>query len=236
MVTKGNLLYEGKTKRVWQTDDPKLVIAEFSDDAMMYHAKKKQYFSGKGAYCNKINAILMQVLEDNNIHTHFVSMFDDNSTVVRRADMIPVEVVVRNYAAGSIVDRLGLPYHSKLRFPVLEFCYKNDQLSDPVINEYHALTLGLCTREEMNYMCYCATRVNKVLTDLMKPLGIIVADFKLEFGRVGSGLVIADEITPNVSRFWDKDTLNRFDDGGTKPDMEYKVILERLQQAVGQNK
>ena len=235
MVKKGNLLYEGKTKRVWETDDDKLVIAEFSDDAMMYHAKKKQYFPGKGVYCNKINSILMKVLEDNNIHTHFVSDYNDDSIVVRRAEMIPVEVVVRNYAAGSIVDRLGLPYHSKLRFPVLEFCYKNDQLGDPVINEYHALTLGLCTQEEMSYMCYCATRVNKVLTDLMKPHGIVVADFKLEFGRVGSGLVVADEITPSVSRFWDNETLNRFDDGGTDPEKEYKIILERLQQAVANN-
>ena len=228
-MQKQLLLYEGKTKRMWQTDDPKLAIAEFSDDAMMYHAKKKQYFEGKGAYCNKINAILMQNLEENNIATHFVSLNDDNSSVVRRAEMIPVEVVVRNYAAGSIVDRLGLPYHSKLRFPVLEFCYKNDQLGDPVINEYHALTLGLCDREEMSFMCYCATRVNKVLNDLMKPLGIVVADFKLEFGRVGTGLVIADEITPNVARFWDENTLNRFDDNGTSPQKEYEVILAKLQ-------
>lgn len=228
-MQKQQLLYEGKTKRMWQTDDPKLAIAEFSDDAMMYHAKKKQYFEGKGAYCNKINAILMQNLDENNIATHFVSLNDDNSSVVRRAEMIPVEVVVRNYAAGSIVDRLGLPYHSKLRFPVLEFCYKNDQLGDPVINEYHALTLGLCDREEMSFMCYCATRVNKVLNDLMKPLGIVVADFKLEFGRVGTGLVIADEITPNVARFWDENTLNRFDDNGTSPQKEYEVILAKLQ-------
>lgn len=228
-MQKQQLLYEGKTKRMWQTDDPKLAIAEFSDDAMMYHAKKKQYFEGKGAYCNKINAILMQNLEENNIATHFVSLNDNNSSVVRRAEMIPVEVVVRNYAAGSIVDRLGLPYHSKLRFPVLEFCYKNDQLGDPVINEYHALTLGLCDREEMSFMCYCATRVNKVLNDLMKPLGIVVADFKLEFGRVGTGLVIADEITPNVARFWDENTLNRFDDNGTSPQKEYEVILAKLQ-------
>lgn len=228
-MQKQQLLYEGKTKRMWQTDNPKLAIAEFSDDAMMYHAKKKQYFEGKGAYCNKINAILMQNLEENNIATHFVSLNDDNSGVVRRAEMIPVEVVVRNYAAGSIVDRLGLPYHSKLRFPVLEFCYKNDQLGDPVINEYHALTLGLCDREEMSFMCYCATRVNKVLNDLMKPLGIVVADFKLEFGRVGTGLVIADEITPNVARFWDENTLNRFDDNGTSPQKEYEVILAKLQ-------
>lgn len=232
MVKKGELLYEGKTKRMWATDDPKLAIAEFSDDAMMYHAKKKQYFEGKGALCNKINSVLMQALEDNNIRTHFVAPYSDDAIVVRRAEMIPIEVVVRNYAAGSIVDRLGLPYHSKLKFPVLEFCYKNDDLGDPVINEYHALALGLCDQEELSYMCYCATRINKVLVDLMTPLGIVVADFKVEFGRVGTGLVVADEITPNVARFWDKDTLNRFDDGGLHPEKEYKVILSRLTNGV----
>lgn len=233
MVEKQQLLYEGKSKRVWTTNDPKFVIAEFNDDPMMYHAKKKQYFEGKGAYCNKISAILMQVLEDNNIHTHFVSRYDDNSMVVRRCEMLPIEVVVRSYAAGSIVDRLGLPYHSKLRFPVLEFCYKNDQLGDPVINEYHALALNLCDQEELSYMCYCATRVNKILTDLFKSIGIIVGDFKLEFGRVGSTLYIADEITPNVARFWDENTLDRFDDKGAHPEMEYQVILDRLQKATG---
>ena len=235
MVTKTDLLFEGKTKRIWNTDDPRFAVAEFSDDAMMYHAKKKQYFPGKGSYCNKINAILMKTLQENNIQTHFVEVFDDNSSVVRKAKMIPVEVVVRNYTAGSMVDRLGLDYHAKLKCPVLEFCYKCDKLGDPVINEYHAVAMSLCEREEINFMSYTASRVNKVLCDLMRPLGIVVADFKMEFGRLGTRLVVADEITPNCGRFWDENTLNRFDNGGKDPELEYKTILEKLRSAVDYN-
>lgn len=225
---KLNLLSEGKTKRLWATDCPSHAIAEFSDDAMMYHAKKKLYFPNKGKYCNEINAILMQVLEDNNIPTHFVAKISDNEMVVKRAEMIPMEVVVRNYSAGTMIERLGLEYHKKLKFPVLEFCYKNDKLNDPVINEYHAYAMELCTQEEMSVMCYNAMRINKVLTDLMKKVGVIVADFKVEFGRVNNRLVVADEITPNVARFWDKDTLRRFDQEGVDPEHEYAEILQRL--------
>jgi len=225
---KLELLSEGKTKRLWATNSKTHAIAEFSDDAMMYHAKKKLYFEGKGRYCNEINALLMQVLEDNNIATHFVERFSDNSIVVKRAEMIPVEVVVRNYSAGSMIQRLGLGYHVKLKSPVLELCYKNDKLNDPVINEYHAYAMGLCTQEEMSVMQYNAMRVNKVLIDLMASVDILVADFKLEFGRVGGRLVIADELTPNVARFWDKNTLRRFDQEGINPEHEYDEILKRL--------
>ena len=225
---KLELLSEGKTKRLWATNSASHAIAEFSDDAMMYHAKKKLYFNGKGRYCNEINALLMQYLEDNNISTHFVRRYDESSIVVKKAEMIPIEVVVRNYSAGNMIQRLGLEYHKKLKSPVLELCYKNDKLRDPVINEYHAYAMGLCTQEEMTVMQYNAMRVNKVLSDLMKKVDIIVADFKLEFGRVGGRLVIADEITPNVARFWDKDTLRRFDQDGIDPEHEYKEILVRL--------
>ncbi|MCM1534077.1 MAG: phosphoribosylaminoimidazolesuccinocarboxamide synthase [Corallococcus sp.] len=230
---KTTLLSEGKTKRLWATDSEAHAIAEFSDDAMMYHAKKKLYFAGKGKYCNEINAVFMRALEENNISTHFVEKFSDNETVVKRAEMIPMEVVVRNYSAGNMIQRLGLEYHKKLKFPVLEFCYKNDELNDPVINEYHAYAMGLCTQEEMSVMCYNAMRVNKVLVDLMKRIDIVVADFKLEFGRVGTRLVIADELTPNVARFWDKNTLRRFDQDGINPEHEYDEILSRLKSISG---
>ncbi len=122
---KKELLSEGKTKRLWATDKRNCAIAEFSDDAMMYHAKKKLYFDGKGRYCNEINALLMEVLEDNNIATHYIQRYNENSIVVKKAEMIPVEVVVRNYSAGTMIKRLGLEYHKKLKTPVLEFCYKN---------------------------------------------------------------------------------------------------------------
>ena len=223
------LLSEGKTKRLWATNSDRHAIAEFSDDAMMYHAKKKLYFAGKGRYCNQINALLMEYLEENNIATHFVERFADNAIVVKKAEMIPIEVVVRNYSAGNMIQRLGFEYHKKLKNTVLELCYKNDKLRDPVINEYYAYAMDLCTQEEMTVMQYNAMRVNKVLCDLMKRVGVIVADFKLEFGRVGGRLVIAVELTPNVARFWDKDTLRRFDQEGVNPEHEYNEILKRLQ-------
>ena len=228
-LTKQNLLSEGKTKRLWATDSPKHAIAEFIDDAMMYHGKRKMYVPNKGKLCNEINAIMMHALAENNIATHFVEKYSDNAMVVKLAEMIPMEVIVRNYSAGTMVERLGLEYHKKLKFPVLEFCYKNDELGDPVINEYHAYAMGLCTQEEMSVMCYNAMRINKVLTDMMKEVGIIVADFKLEFGRTSGRLVVADEITPNVARFWDKDTLRRLDNDGKNPEAEYHEILKRLQ-------
>lgn len=222
------LIAEGKTKRVWQTNSDKHVIVEYSDDAMMYHAKKKLYFDGKGRLCNEINAILMKLLEDNNVPTDFVQKLDENSILAKKAEMIPIEVVVRNYVAGSMSTRLGLTPHQKLKSPVLEFHYKNDDLRDPVINEYHAYAMDLCTPEELSVMCYQASRISKVLSSVMNSVGIVVADFKLEFGRVSGRLVVADEITPNVSRFWDVKTLRHFEKDGDIS-YEYKEILRRLQ-------
>ena len=222
------LLAEGKTKRLWQTNDDKHVIVEYSDDAMMYHAKKKLYFPGKGHLCNEINALLMQLLEENNIPTDFVEKLDDNSLLAKKAEMIPIEVVVRNYVAGSMSARLGLTPHQKLKSPVLEFHYKNDELRDPVINEYHAYAMELCTPEELSVMCYQASRISKVLSSVMNKIGIVVADFKLEFGRVNGRLLVADEITPNVSRFWNPETLSHFEKDGD-PSYEYREILRRLQ-------
>ncbi len=224
------LIGEGKTKRLWQTDNEKHIIVEYSDDAMMYHGKKKLYFEGKGHYCNEINAILMQLLEDNNIPTDFVEKLSDNCLLAKKAEMIPIEVVVRNYSAGSMCTRLGLESHKKLKCPVLEFCYKNDELRDPVINEYHAYAMELCKPEELSVMCYQASRINKVLTTAMKKIGIVVADFKVEFGRVNGRLVVADELTPNVSRLWDEKTLHRFEKEGDIG-FEYREILRRLQLA-----
>ena len=229
---KEQLISEGKTKRIWATTSDRHVIAEFYDDPTMYHAKKKQYFEGKSVLCNKINALFMKLLEQNGIHTHYVENFSENSCVVRKAEMVPVEVVVRNYAAGSMCRRLGIPERTKLKSTVLEFCYKNDQLDDPVINEYHAYAMRLCTQEEMNVMCYHATRINKLLCDIMDQIGFVVADFKLEFGRIRNWLVIGDEITPNGARFWDKDTLMRLDKDGQNPELEYQIILERLEKLI----
>lgn len=225
---KLELIGEGKTKRLWRTTDDKHIIVEFSDDAMMYHGKKKLYFAGKGHLCNEINTILMKLLEENNIPTDFICKVDDNCILVKKAEMIPIEVVVRNYTAGSMAKRLGLPPHQKLKSPVLEFCYKNDELSDPVINEYHAYAMELCTPEELSVMCYQASRISKVLSSIMTQVGIVVADFKVEFGRVNGRLVVADELTPNVSRLWNAETLERFEKDND-PSYQYREILRRLQ-------
>lgn len=229
MHDKVELLREGKTKSFWITSEPKYLVAEFRDDPTMYHSKKKEYFTGKGALCNQINAIIMGILQENNIPTHFVEQIDKNCSLVKRAEMIPVEVVVHNYTAGSMCSRLGLEGHKKLKFPVMEFCYKNDELNDPVINEYHAYAMGLCTQEEMTIMTYNVMRINKVLCDLFDSIGMVVADFKVEFGRVGNFLVVADEITPNVGRFWEKESLSRIKYVMGSAEKEYEVILERLQ-------
>lgn len=233
MITKKQLLSMGKTKRLWSTDVEGQAIAEFVDDAVMYHGKHKLYFDGKGKLCNAINAILMTELAQNNVPTHFVSLYDEVSSVVYKAEMIPIEVIVYNYTSQSMAKRLGLVKGQKLKFPVLEFCYKNDELDDPVINEYHALAMGLCTQEEMAAMCYQATRINKVLGDLLAKADMTLADFKVEFGRVNGRLLVADEITPNTARLWDRQTLGHICNCGERDAKhEYEQILSRLQAVI----
>ncbi len=231
--TKIELLNEGKTKRVWSTENPRHVIVEFKDDAVVYHGKKKIFFENKGTLSNEINGILMRMLEENGVSTHYLCNYSSNESVVKRAEMIPVEVVVRNYSAGSMCERLGLAPCRKLKSPVLEFCYKNDVLRDPVINEYHAYAMELCTQEEMADMCYTVARINKILCDVMSKVGVVVADFKVEFGRVNGRLVVADEISPTTARFWDENTLAKFDKEGNCPSYDYQIILEKLRSLNG---
>lgn len=231
-MNKIELISEGKTKRLWSTEDPQMAAIEFVDDAMMYHGKHKLYFSGKGKLCNGINALIMTELAENNVPTHFVSKLDESSSLVYKAEMIPIEVVVYNYTSESMAKRLGLVKGQKLKFPVLEFCYKNDRLDDPVINEYHALAMGLCTAEEMSAMCYQASRINKVLGDYLRRANMVLADFKVEFGRVNGRLLVADEITPNTARMWDQSTLKHIcKDGERNAEHEYAEILARLEAA-----
>lgn len=229
-MKKLELISEGKTKRLWATEDPQIAAIEFVDDSVMYHGKHKLYFSGKGKLCNGINALIMQELSENNIPTHFISKCDDVTSLVYKAEMIPIEVVVYNYTSESMAKRLGLVKGTKLKFPVLEFCYKNDKLDDPVINEYHALAMGLCSAEEMSAMCYQASRINKVLGDYLRRADMVLADFKVEFGRVNGRLLVADEITPNTARMWDGATLKHICKNGERnPEFEYAEILSRLE-------
>ncbi len=222
------LVAEGKTKRLYSTVNDKHLIIEYIDNSINYHGKHMVAFDGKGTLVNEINSIIMKMLEDNGVATHFINKIDSNKSVVRRADMIPIEVVVHNYAAGSMCPRLGLTPQVKFKSPVLEFCYKNDELNDPVINEYHAYAMGLCSKEEMASMCFTASRVHKLLCDKFAECNMVVGDFKLEFGRVSGRLVVADEISPSTARFWDKKTLARLCNDGQDMQAEYTQILERL--------
>lgn len=224
----GELVAEGKTKKLYTAKNSQHLVVEYIDDSINYHGKKKVAFDGKGKLVNYINNILMNLLENNGVSTHHIQRMDDNTSVVRRAEMIPVEVVVRNYTAGSMCKRLGLEPKQKLKSPVLEFCYKNDKLNDPVINEYHAYAMGLCSKEEMAAMCFTASRVFKLVSDKLGNCGLVPADIKLEFGRVKGRLVVADEISPTTARIWDKETLCRLGDDGKDIKAEYEQILERI--------
>ncbi len=224
----GELVAEGKTKRLYSTKNDDHLAVEYIDNSINYHGKHLVAFEGKGALVNNINSIIMKQLEANGISTHYMRRIDSNKTLVRRAEMIPIEVVVHNYSAGSMCSRLGLKSQQKFKSPILEFCYKNDKLRDPVINEYHAYAMGLCSKEEMAAMCFTASRINKILSDMFAEHDMVVADFKLEFGRVRGRLVVADEISPSTARFWDKQTLAKLCNDGKDMKEEYTQILQRL--------
>ena len=227
-------LYEGKAKKVYATDDPQLIIVAYTDGAAAFHGKKTGTIAGKGSINNRISNDLMRLLEQQGIPTHFVRQLSDRETVIRKADMIPIRVVVRNVVAGSLSTRIGMPEGTKLRFPVLEFNYKNDALGYPMINRFHAFALELCTPEELATMERCAFRVNDILRARLKQLHIDLIDFKLEFGRLADGtIVVADEISPDTCRLWDTETGERLDMDRFRRDMgdaadAYREVLHRL--------
>ncbi|MEG2015167.1 MAG: phosphoribosylaminoimidazolesuccinocarboxamide synthase, partial [Clostridia bacterium] len=175
-IEKLELLSEGKAKKIWKTRNKAHVIMEFKDFSLSYHGKHKIVFEGKGALSNKINNLILKYLEDNGISTHFQQELSDTETLVKNASMIPIEVVVRNYVAGSLVARTGLLEGEALKAPVLEFSYKCEELNDPMINEYHAFAMGLCTSGELDEMCFTALRMNKILKSLFYKAGLLLVD------------------------------------------------------------
>ena len=211
-MKKMQQLYEGKAKKVFATDDPNLYIVDYKDDATAFNGLKKGTIQGKGVINNTMTNHLMQYLEKNGIPTHFVEQISDRETVVKRVKIVPIEVIVRNIAAGSLSKRLGIPEGTKLQSTVLEFSYKDDDLGDPMINDYHALAMGLATREELDLIASYSFKINQLLTDYMKDLGIELIDFKLEYGKLDDGtIVLADEISPDTCRFWDSKTHEKLD-------------------------
>ena len=233
-MEKKEQLYEGKAKKVFATDDPTLVLVDYKDDATAFNGLKKGTITGKGIINNRVTNSLMQMLEKHGVPTHFVRELSDRETLVKKVHIIPLEVIVRNIAAGSLSKRLGLPEGTKMNKTVLEFCYKDDELGDPMVNQYHIAAMGWATEEEMDTICRYSLKVNEVLTAYLADLNIELIDFKLEFGKTADGtIVLADEISPDTCRFWDSKTHEKLDKDRFRRDLggvedAYHEIMKRL--------
>jgi phosphoribosylaminoimidazole-succinocarboxamide synthase len=227
-------IYEGKAKKVFRTDDDTLCIVSYKDDATAFNGLKKGTILGKGAINNQVTNHLMKLLEQEGIPTHFVEEISETETIVKKVDIIPLEVIVRNIAAGSLSKRLGLPEGTKLARTVLEYCYKNDELGDPMINEYHIFAMELATKEELNLIANYSLCINEILSDYLQDLNIQLIDFKLEFGKLPDGtIVLADEISPDTCRFWDSVSGEKLDKDRFRRDLgnvegAYQEIMKRL--------
>ncbi len=233
-MEKREQLYEGKAKKVFATDAPDVCLVDYKDDATAGNGAKKGTILGKGVVNNKVTNHLMRLLESKGIPTHLIRQLSDRETLVKKVKIIPLEVIVRNVAAGSLAARLGLAEGTKLKSTVLEYCYKDDALGDPMVNEYHIAAIEAATPEELKTISGYAFRINDILTEYLRDAGIELIDFKLEFGRLPDGTVIlADEISPDTCRFWDtrthahldKDLFRRGLGGETEA---YREVLKRL--------
>lgn len=230
---KRQMKYEGKAKRVYASDDSDKYIVEFKDDATAFDGKKKGTIHDKGVLNNRISAHFFEMLEKQGIPTHFEKLLSDREMLVKAVEIIPVEVIVRNIAAGSLAKRLGLEEGTPMKRPVLEFCYKSDELGDPMINHYHIYALELASEEEMKVIEDIALKVNSILVEYLKPRNIELVDFKLEFGRYKGRVILADEISPDTCRFWDADTREKLDKDRFRRDLgnveeAYREVLKRL--------
>lgn len=227
-------LYEGKAKKVFATDDPTLCIVSYKDDATAFNGVKKGTITGKGVINNRVTNHLMELLESRGIPTHFVKELNERETLVKRVKIIPLEVIVRNVAAGSLAKRLGLDEGTPMKSTVLEYSYKNDALGDPMVNEYHIAAVGLATKEEVAAIADYSLRINDILREYLAGAGIDLIDFKLEFGKTADGqLVLADEISPDTCRFWDAKTHEKLDKDRFRRDLghveeAYQEIQRRL--------
>jgi phosphoribosylaminoimidazole-succinocarboxamide synthase len=233
-VERGAMIYEGKAKRVYATDREDLLLVSYKDDATAFNGLKKGSIQGKGAINNRMTNHLMQLLEQQGIPTHFVEEINDTETLVRRVSIVPLEVVVRNITAGSLSKRLGLPEGTPLKHTVIEYCYKDDALGDPMVNEYHIRAMGWASDGELATIAGYALRINDFLRQHLKALYVDLIDFKLEFGRLKDGsIVLADEISPDTCRFWDSRTQEKLDKDRFRRDMggveeAYREMMKRL--------
>lgn len=233
-MSKVDLLYEGKAKKVYSTEDKDILIVSYKDDATAFNGLKKGTITGKGAINNRVTNYLMQRLEKEGIPTHFVKELNDRETEVKAVKIVPLEVIVRNIVSGSLSKRTGKPEGTLLKEPILEFCYKDDELGDPMVNEYHIRALGWANQEEIDKIASYSLRINDFLKKFFATLGITLVDFKLEFGITNDGtLVLADEISPDTCRFWDTKTGEKLDKDRFRRDLgnveeAYQEIIRRM--------
>lgn len=232
-MKKLEMLYEGKAKRVYSTDADDIVIVEYKDDATAFNGLKKGTIVGKGVVNNKMTNYLFALLEKEGVPTHLVEELSDRETAVKKVDIVPLEVIVRNVSAGSFSKKLGIEEGRQLLVPTLEFSYKNDELGDPFINDYYALALGLATQEEIDKITELVFKVNSFLCKYFKELGMKLIDFKVEFGRFKDQIILADEISPDTCRLWDLETNEKLDKDRFRRDLgnvedAYQEVLKRL--------
>ena len=228
------LLYEGKAKKIFKSENDEQVVIYYKDDATAFNGVKKASIHNKGILNNQITEILFQKLKSLGIPTHFIKKIDDRSQLCEKVDIIPLEVIVRNYIAGSMAKRLSIKEGTKPQNTIFEICYKKDELGDPLINDHHAVALELCTYDELHKIYALTNKINDILFDLFDKEGIILVDFKIEFGKNSKGeILLADEISPDTCRLWDKETLEKLDKDRFRRDLgsieeAYIEILKRI--------
>lgn len=234
MPEKKEQLYEGKAKKVFATEDPNLVIVSYKDDATAFNGAKKGTIVGKGVVNNRMSNYLMEKLVAEGIPTHYVKELNERETLVKKVSIVPLEVIVRNIAAGSLAKRLGLAEGTPMKRTVLEYCYKCDALDDPMVNEYHILAMEYCTEQELKTIADMAQKINAFLVKYFASINVELVDFKLEFGKTSDGqIVLADEISPDTCRFWDATTHEKLDKDRFRRDMggvedAYKEMMKRV--------
>lgn len=237
-MKKIEIIHDGVSKKVYATDEPDKVIIQYTDAITAYYKIKRALIKDKGLYCNAVSSMVFTVLKNAGVPMHFIERLSDTEQLCRRVDSIQMEVIVRNVVAGSMAKRLGMDEGIVLKEPIVDLCYKTEDLGDPLINDYHAIALGLVTKEELAVIYSLAEKVNAVLTSLFRGIGITLVDFKIEFGRLPDGqIILSDDITPDSARFWDIETgmkldKDRFRHDNGKVGQAYRTVYERLKEAV----
>lgn len=234
-MEKQQLLYEGKAKKVFKTEDERYYIVSYKDDATAFNGEKKGTILGKGVVNNRMSNIMCRMLEENGVKTHLIEELNERETLVKAVEIVPLEVIVRNVAAGSFSKRFGIEEGTVLQNPTLEFCLKDDALGDPMINDDHIMALGIATEEELQIMREMTFKINTLLKAYYEKIGVKLIDFKIELGRVDGAIILADEISPDTCRFWDLETNKKLDKDRFRRDLGgveevYEEMLRRVTQ------